>query len=285
MRKNESDEFVSVHTLANQFEADVLKNALEGEEIPVIIRCFHDTAYDGIYIPQKGWGRLLVPYNHKEKAEELIREILKDIEKGGSRYENPQNIDSAYWENLLKLDPEEVTSRTKVAYDRKNGVYRIPFLNDTVICKPHDRLVYPENPRSKITSNFQFYLVILTYLLEAKAIELSDILVNEKGIRGGEFFFKGPHKLATEELQKKFGRDKEGFLMAGKKLGGEEIDVGDAAFKLWPLPRIPVVYVLWLEDDEFPAQVAVNFDSTIDRHLPLDVIWALVNVVSELLIK
>ncbi len=285
MKEFESDEFVSVHTIANQFEADILKSALEEENIPVIVRCFHDTAYDGIYIPQKGWGRLMVPARLKEKSESLIKDILTDIEKGGSRYENPQNIDPSYWESLNSASYQDVVARTGVTYDEDRNIYRIPFLNEMIVCKPLDRLIYPENPKSRITSNFQFYLIILTYLLEAKAIDLSGVLVNEKGIRGGEFFFKGPHKLATEDLEEKFARDKDGFLATGKRLGGEEINIGDAAFKLWPLPRVPLVYILWMEDEEFPARVAVNFDSTIDQHLPLDVIWALVNVTSGLLAK
>jgi len=285
MKERESDEFMSVHTLANQFEADVLKSALEDEDIPVIVRCFHDTAYDGIYIPQKGWGRLLVPETHRDRAKSLIAEILKDIEKGGSRYENPQNIDPLYWENLSAMPPAEVSKRTGVEFDNKTKLYKIPFLNETIICNPVDRLIYPQNPKSKITSNFQLYLVILTYLLETKAIELSGVFVNEKGIRGGEFFFKGPHKLKTDELERKFRKDKQGFIVSGKKLGGEEIDLGDAAFKLMALPKIPLIYILWMEDEEFPASVVINFDSTIDQHLPLDVIWALINVVSELLIK
>jgi len=64
--------FIKVETIENQFEADVIKNALENEQIPVMVRGFHDTAYDGIYIPQKGWGIVLVPEEHKEKAREII---------------------------------------------------------------------------------------------------------------------------------------------------------------------------------------------------------------------
>lgn len=64
--------FVKVETVENQFEADVLKNALEKEQIPVMVRSFHDTAYDGIYIPQKGWGIVLVPEEHKARAQEII---------------------------------------------------------------------------------------------------------------------------------------------------------------------------------------------------------------------
>jgi hypothetical protein len=79
-REREAQEvFVKVATVENKFEADVLTNTLKKECIPVMVRSFHDTAYDGIYIPQKGWGIILVPAEDKDKAEELIASIKDSI--------------------------------------------------------------------------------------------------------------------------------------------------------------------------------------------------------------
>ena len=52
-----------------------------------------------------------------------------------------------------------------------------------------------------------------------------------------------------------------------------------------PFPEFPLEYILYAEDDEFPAQLIITFDRTIDRHLPLDVIWALVNVTTQRILK
>jgi hypothetical protein len=79
-REREAREvFVKVATVDNKFEADVLTNTLQKECIPVMIRSFHDTAYDGIYIPQKGWGIILVPAEDKDKAEEIIASVKGSI--------------------------------------------------------------------------------------------------------------------------------------------------------------------------------------------------------------
>ncbi len=71
--------FVKIATVENKFEADVLSNTLKKECIPVMVRTFHDTAYDGIYSPQKGWGIILVPAEDKNKAEEIIASIKTTI--------------------------------------------------------------------------------------------------------------------------------------------------------------------------------------------------------------
>lgn len=73
--------FVKIATLENQFEADTFKDALEKEKIPVMIRTFHDTAYNGIYIPQKGWGIILVPQEYKAKAQSIILNLKNTLEK------------------------------------------------------------------------------------------------------------------------------------------------------------------------------------------------------------
>jgi hypothetical protein len=79
-REQEAREvFVKVATVDNKFEADVLSNTLKKECIPVMVRSFHDTAYNGIYIPQKGWGVILVPAEDKDKAEEIITSVKSTI--------------------------------------------------------------------------------------------------------------------------------------------------------------------------------------------------------------
>ncbi len=67
--------FVLVKVAANYFEADSIRSALEREGISVMIRTFQDTAYNGVYIPQKGWGSIEVPLQDKERAEQIIKEF------------------------------------------------------------------------------------------------------------------------------------------------------------------------------------------------------------------
>ncbi len=45
-------------TLDNRFQADLLTDALDQEGIPFLLREYRDTAYDGLFIGQKGWVRL-----------------------------------------------------------------------------------------------------------------------------------------------------------------------------------------------------------------------------------
>jgi hypothetical protein len=77
----ENRELVRVHTVANRFEADLLVQALHQEQIPVLLRIYEETAYDGIFVPQKGWASLLVPADCQEAARTLIERVLRHAEQ------------------------------------------------------------------------------------------------------------------------------------------------------------------------------------------------------------
>lgn len=86
-QKNEKMEFhqkdlVRVHTVENRFEADLLVQALRQENIPVLLRRFEETAYDGLFITQMGWGALLVPGDYEEEAARVVNRVLESINDG-----------------------------------------------------------------------------------------------------------------------------------------------------------------------------------------------------------
>ncbi len=67
----------------HRFEGDRIVQALREAAIPYLIRPFLDTAYDGLYLPQKGWARVMVPEGWREDAAKLIAEVKRSFQKEG----------------------------------------------------------------------------------------------------------------------------------------------------------------------------------------------------------
>lgn len=200
-----------------------------------------------------------------------------------------EEIDGAYWEELVTLDPAEVCRRTLGTYDPKEEAYRIPLLHQEYAISPSHRSV--ERKADSEDRSFRYgetlfdeALVLVIYLLRAQEIPLAGKQHTEKDLPGGETFFRGPHELSRRPIIKRFGSDPEAFHKAAPSLGGQHLDFGDAAFRFQALPRVPLDYILWAEDEEFPARLTIAFDSTVSDHLPLDVIWALVNLTTRWLV-
>jgi len=66
-----------IAVVENRFEADLVKDALEKEGIPCVIRSYEDTAYDGLYVMQKGWGAILVSAEDEGRARAIIQELSR----------------------------------------------------------------------------------------------------------------------------------------------------------------------------------------------------------------
>ena len=72
-RQVEAEEvFVRVAVAGDRFEVDVMKDALDKEHIPVLVRSFQDTSFDGIYVPQKGFAVIEVPEQFKDRATAVL---------------------------------------------------------------------------------------------------------------------------------------------------------------------------------------------------------------------
>jgi hypothetical protein len=77
------EQWVKAGTVENRFEGDRISQVLQEAGIPFLIKSFLDTAYNGLYIPQKGWGIVMVSKKDKEEAERLISEVKKTFVKEG----------------------------------------------------------------------------------------------------------------------------------------------------------------------------------------------------------
>ncbi len=63
-------------------------------------------------------------------------------------------------------------------------------------------------------------------------------------------------------------------MQRGAELGGVPLQYGDASVRVRPLPKVPAVMILWVEDEEFGPRTELLFDSSCEGQLPIDVIWA-----------
>jgi len=56
-------------------EARLIESILKEREIPHMLRSYHDTAYDGLFQTQKGWGEIRAPESHEEEILAIIDEV------------------------------------------------------------------------------------------------------------------------------------------------------------------------------------------------------------------
>ncbi len=186
-----------------------------------------------------------------------------------------------YWQILENRDPVALANLTlcepgpgrSLQFAFLETPVRIDMRNYRLLEKKGGRWIVRDDPLLELAALMYFSQVKRLHPLTRDIVGLADLRESH--------FFVGPHALRLEGLQKRFGRDPEGFRKTAVKLGGQLEDMADAAVCLWPFPRIPLFFLLWQADDEFPARIRVLFDRSIEDCLPADAIWALVNRVAQ----
>jgi hypothetical protein len=67
--------FIKIAVLENAIEAQLLSSVLTQYEIPHRLRSYHDTAYDGLFQLQKGWGEIHGPQDVRQQVLNALAEL------------------------------------------------------------------------------------------------------------------------------------------------------------------------------------------------------------------
>ncbi len=193
-------------------------------------------------------------------------------------YERCEEVNEEFWQELTHLSPAEVSPRTGAAF--AGGAFRLPFLNRVLQIDPVRRTIQVEGASRDLS--FRTCLTALLFLCRVDPATLGPLL-SPLELTGGATFFpaRGPHAVPNAPLEERFGHDLPGFLRAGALLGGAPGTAGDAALAFQIYPGLTVEVILWLADEEFPAQVSFRVPGALERLWHLDAVLALMQLLTQ----
>lgn len=196
---------------------------------------------------------------------------------------NSIKVPLAYWDQLRERDLDRLCQDSLSTIHSPEGL-RIRFLNRDILVDIQNCCIGQHSGACWETIDHPLLeLVILVYLLNVLPVPLAQDMISVNDLKDAHFF-QGPHVLKTAPVLERYGNDLAGFKKAAKMLNGEPVDLADAAYKLYALPRVPLFYLLREGDEEFKPHLSVLFDRSIERHLSADAIWGLVILVSDALL-
>lgn len=194
-------------------------------------------------------------------------------------YEKCSEVSADYWQELRQADPADIRRRTGIAL--QDSVLRLPFLNQELTLDLKEERLWITGAAER-EPGFRVCMTALLYLLKVDTSVLG-ASVSPMELPGAPTFFqaRGPHALPAAPLEEKFGSHLPAFLGAGRRLGAEERDAGDAALALQVFPGLTVEVILWEADEEFPAQVSFTVPANLDRFWYLDAVLGLLQLVAR----
>lgn len=71
-------EYKKIAIVENAIEAQLVSSILRERDIPHEVYSFQDTAFDGLYQTQKGWGKIMAPASYKNEILEIVSDLRKE---------------------------------------------------------------------------------------------------------------------------------------------------------------------------------------------------------------
>ncbi|MBC7336169.1 MAG: DUF3786 domain-containing protein [Clostridia bacterium] len=177
--------------------------------------------------------------------------------------ELPGNYEPAYRaaiKSYMAGNPVAMAAASGAVYDAAQGMFLIRYY-----CW-HYRVKFPEGMIVPVEAEAEPLgqsdaIIVLHYLSHAIGTPPAGRWLSFMELPGGPLH-QAPFRLeAVQPLADEFGHAPQLFLAAGQALGGYPVEMGDAGLVLPVLPHLSLAAVLWVADEEFPANANILFDA------------------------
>jgi hypothetical protein len=121
---------------------------------------------------------------------------------------------------------------------------------------------------------------ILSGYADAQSRPETRQLISFSQLWGGRSYQRVFTHRAIKPIERIFGSKVSMLHQAAKLLGGEKLDYGDCSVKVYALPLVPIVVILWTETSEFPASANILFDSSANSYLSTEQLVMLAELTS-----
>jgi hypothetical protein len=128
-------------------------------------------------------------------------------------------------------------------------------------------------------------VLLLYYLTHGDGTRPAGRWVSFHDLPSGMFYAQAFQGYSGNRMASFFVNNVEAFEDAAVALGGERLDLGDAAYAFWPLPRVGLAAQYWRGDDEFAPRAFVLFDAAAGHYLSTDGLAVLGSQLVSKLIK
>ncbi|HOD14468.1 MAG TPA: DUF3786 domain-containing protein [Spirochaetota bacterium] len=202
--------------------------------------------------------------------------------------ERQNNYETAFREATDRLkarDIRDVTDRSGaiVIASPQGSALLLPFIGEELVITHPDITVTNASGAGEVPMWEK--ILALHYLERATGAAPRGEQVAFKQLEGGLAYDTAFQRRTVDLLIKRFGPGLDGMAAAGAAAGGKRSDLGEHALSFRAFPRVEVVFVLWMGDEEFPPSGSVIFDASIADYLSTEDVAVLCNMIAVRIMK
>lgn len=169
---------------------------------------------------------------------------------------------------FMVKEPVEIARNADVIYDVETNTFTVPFLGDKyVVSYPNGSVTIPGKTED-VPLNVK--ILILHYLINANGAPLLNKWISFKELPDGAIYIDPFTRRSIQPMLKYFAEKQDAFVDVAKTLGAKEESLGDTSLTIFVFPKVPITYVIYSGDDEFPASGNILFDASASNYLPTE---------------
>jgi hypothetical protein len=194
------------------------------------------------------------------------------------------------YDDLRVVNPSSLAARTGATYhplDDSRGAFHLTLWGQEVVLSFPD-FGGQDGQSGRALGVFDQALLAYYFATSDGAPETGR-WISFSELPAGRFYAQAFQGYTGKRLAGVFANDGADFVAAAIGSGGRPLDegesMGDQAFVFRALPRVSLLAICWLGDEDFPPSYRILFDAAAGHHLPTDACAILGSALTRQLIE
>lgn len=200
----------------------------------------------------------------------------------------PENRDSHSdaltdaWGKLSATDKSSLAVNSGATYKPGTNQLVLKVVDQECIIDLAERtIVYSGRKSGDVSGHLK--VLILHYILGSGKAQLANRLVTYREFDGGALYYSAFKARTIDLLVREFGNKPDMLRHVGDAIRADPMTLGSVSFKSHFFPKMPLVVVVWLGDEEVPASANLLFDANAGKILPTEDISVMGGVLCSIL--
>ncbi len=186
----------------------------------------------------------------------------------GPRDGHGDALDDA-WSKLSAMDLRAVASNSGSSMTPSSRVLALRVMDEECLIDIGGRRMSCAGRRTSPLGH-HMQILILHYLRGAGNAQLANKAATYRDFEGGAVYYSAFKARTIDPLVKEFGHKPDLLRHVGDAMHAESLKMGSVGFRVNFFPKVPVMVILWLGDEEVASSANLLFDANAGRILPTE---------------
>jgi len=160
-------------------------------------------------------------------------------------------------------DPLVMSQYSQCSYDFIQRIFSVQVLGeDYFVHYPSGEVL---NNKSEDFDNYSVKIIILRYLMNAKARSNSEEMVSFKEFPDGALYYPNFYKRCLQVFANIGNEMPEALKKYMDSINASPMGKGDLSWQFTFMPGVKIACILWFGDDEFEAEGQILFDKSLTK--------------------